>query len=69
MSQRIRTRLTRAGRSGRFGVATLLALSLAAAPAAMATDDIPRRHDGKPDLSGTYDIATLTPTQRPGSVR
>ena len=32
---------------------------------AAASDDIPRRPDGKPDLSGTYDIATLTPTQRP----
>ena len=27
--------------------------------------DIPRRSDGKPDLSGTYDIATLTPRVRP----
>jgi hypothetical protein len=27
--------------------------------------DIPRRPDGRPDLSGTYDIATLTPLQRP----
>jgi hypothetical protein len=26
---------------------------------------VPRRHDGRPDLSGTYDIATLTPTERP----
>jgi hypothetical protein len=27
-------------------------------------DDMPRRADGRPDLSGTYDIATLTPVQR-----
>ena len=27
--------------------------------------DIPRRPDGRPDLSGTYDTATLTPVQRP----
>ena len=27
--------------------------------------DVPRRPDGRPDLSGTYDIATLTPLQRP----
>ncbi|MDA1092293.1 MAG: hypothetical protein O3A25_03315 [Acidobacteria bacterium] len=27
--------------------------------------DMPRRPDGRPDLSGTYDIATLTPLQRP----
>ena len=27
--------------------------------------DIPRTSDGKPDLSGTYNIATITPLQRP----
>ena len=27
--------------------------------------DIPRTADGRPDLSGTYDIATLTPLERP----
>ncbi len=27
--------------------------------------DIPRTTDGKPDLTGTYDVATLTPLQRP----
>ena len=32
---------------------------------AQPTTDIPRRPDGRPDLSGTYDIATLTPLQRP----
>jgi hypothetical protein len=28
-------------------------------------DDIARRADGKPDLTGTYDVATLTPLERP----
>ncbi len=37
----------------------------AAAFSAEAAADIPRTADGKPDLSGTYDIATLTPLQRP----
>jgi hypothetical protein len=34
---------------------------------ALAQDDadIPRTADGRPDLSGTYDVATLTPLQRP----
>ena len=32
---------------------------------AQSTPDSPRRPDGRPDLSGTYDIATLTPLQRP----
>ena len=44
----------------------LLALALAASAAfAQSSQDIPRRPDGRPDLSGTYDIATLTPLQRP----
>ena len=30
-----------------------------------ALADIPRTSDGKPDLSGTYDIATITPLERP----
>ncbi len=30
--------------------------------------EIPRTPDGKPDLSGTYDIATLTPLTRPASL-
>ena len=43
-----------------------LALALAATAAfAQSGQDIPRRPDGRPDLSGTYDIATLTPLQRP----
>ncbi len=35
------------------------------APAAAVSQEIPRMPDGKPDLSGTYDIATLTPLSRP----
>ncbi len=31
----------------------------------LAQADIPRTTDGRPDLSGTYDVATLTPLQRP----
>ena len=38
---------------------------LAAAPALAQSTDIPRTASGRPDLSGTYDIATLTPLQRP----
>ena len=35
-------------------------------PSAFAQQaDIPRTPDGRPDLSGTYDTATLTPLQRP----
>jgi hypothetical protein len=44
-----------------------VALAVAALPTlALAADkDIPRTSDGRPDLSGTYDVATLTPLQRP----
>ena len=35
---------------------------------AQAPADIPRHRDGRPDLSGTYDIATLTPLQRPAEL-
>ncbi len=45
-------------------IAVAAALMMFAASAADA-QEIPRRHDGRPDLSGTYDIATLTPAQRP----
>ena len=40
----------------------LVVCSLCSVP--VMAEEIPRRHDGKPDLSGTYDIATLTPMQR-----
>ena len=43
---------------------TLIAL-LAAAAAPVATGP---RADGHPDLSGVYDIATLTPLTRPGGL-
>ena len=29
------------------------------------SEDVPRTAGGRPDLSGTYDVATLTPLQRP----
>ncbi len=50
-------------RSGVWVVAFVVSGSVASAQAPGA--DIPRRPDGRPDLSGTYDIATLTPLQRP----
>ena len=48
-----------------LGVLSIALMVLA--PVALAQDsaDIPRTADGRPDLSGTYDIATLTPLQRP----
>ena len=45
---------------------TLALTGLALAPIAMAQgDSIPRTASGHPDLSGTYDVSTLTPMQRP----
>ena len=43
---------------------TAAAMALFCVPAT-AADDIPRTPDGRPDLSGNYDVATLTPLQRP----
>ena len=50
-----------------LGVLALAVLSLASATAdAQDHDkDIPRTASGRPDLSGTYDSATLTPLERP----
>src|SRR5438067_6115127 len=53
-----------------LGVAALLILPVAAqtptAPtkATPANSGIPRLPDGRPDLQGTYDLATLTPVER-----
>ena len=44
--------------------AVVLFVPLAAA-AQQSGSEVPRRADGRPDLSGTYDTATLTPLQRP----
>ena len=46
------------------GVFALVSLPLAV-PVAAQGDDIPRTSAGRPDLSGTYDVSTLTPMQRP----
>ena len=42
----------------------LVGLTLGSLPAAAAEADIPRTASGRPDLSGNYDIASLTPLQR-----
>ena len=43
----------------------LVVVSLALTPVALAQgQDIPRTPSGRPDLSGTYDVSTLTPMQR-----
>ena len=39
--------------------------SLTIVIAVLGGADVPRTPDGRPDLSGTYDVATLTPLQRP----
>ncbi len=51
-------------------VAAVFAAVMTLAPVTFAQQngEIPRRPDGRPDLSGTYDIATLTPLQRPSEL-
>ena len=46
-------------------VLTFAALCLGSTAALEAQNEIPRRADGKPDFTGTYDRATLTPLTRP----
>lgn len=46
-------------------VISLLGSIAAVLCAGTAADDIPRTPQGRPDFSGTYDVATLTPLQRP----
>ena len=46
-------------------VAGIVVAGLALPAAATGQDGVPRTASGKPDLSGTYDTATLTPLQRP----
>ena len=43
----------------------LVASALLSLASGLAASEIPRRPDGKPDLTGTYDVATLTPLSRP----
>ena len=49
------------------GRALVILLAAGLAPAALlaAEDSIPRTPSGHPDLSGTFDAATLTPLERP----
>ena len=51
-------------------VAAVFAAVMTLAPVTFAQQngEFPRRPDGRPDLSGTYDIATLTPLQRPSEL-
>ncbi len=46
------------------GLLAVFSLSLTSLALAQGID-IPRTASGKPDLSGTYDVSTRTPTQRP----
>ena len=47
-----------------FGGLAFACTALAPGALAQGGGDIPRTPSGRPDLSGTYDIATLTPLQR-----
>ena len=43
----------------------LLSLSVSSVAFAQQAREIPRAASGRPDLSATYDVATLTPLERP----
>ena len=44
-----------------LAVSAVFVVTAAPTVFAQSDGDLPRRPDGHPDLSGTYDIATLTP--------
>ena len=48
-----------------LAAAALFLLVMSAAAVAGQTKDIPRTASGRPDLSGYYNVATLTPLERP----
>ncbi len=48
----------------RTAIAVLVSLALASVATAQ-NGDIPRTPSGRPDLSGSYDVSTLTPMERP----
>src|SRR5215218_5938401 len=68
----MRTRILTAGSLAAFvGAVAIMSAPVAgqaAKPAAAsAKSAIPRTADGHPDLTGTYDLATLTPVERPAN--
>ncbi|HUP23069.1 MAG TPA: hypothetical protein VNB06_09015, partial [Thermoanaerobaculia bacterium] len=58
-------RMTKAGVAFACSGALLLAVAGPLLAAGARDSKAPRRPDGRPDLSGTYDVATLTPLNRP----
>ena len=70
----MRVQRTSANKAGQFNLITWIQLAFAVAAVVLivfavnvAWGDIPRLSDGKPDLSGYYDTATITPMQRGGN--
>ena len=57
--------------AGTLMVVALFVLALVAtfAQTAKAPYEPPRMRDGHPDLSGTYDLATMTPLERPAGAK
>ena len=53
------------GRTVRLLGGITMALTVAAPLVSAQVEGVPRTPSGRPDLSGTYDTATLTPLQRP----
>jgi hypothetical protein len=52
----------------RFLIAFVLVATMAMLAHAQTASRIPRMPDGKPDLQGMYDLATLTPVERPNGL-
>ena len=48
-----------------LGIPLFLATAASLVPQALGAGEVPRTASGRPDLSGNYDISTLTPVERP----
>jgi hypothetical protein len=51
-----------------FAVTSVVPASVAAQPTSAAETSIPRLPDGKPDLQGVWDFASVTPLRRPAEM-
>ena len=65
---RFRTATTAHVLAALFALSSVAPTSVAAQPASSAATSVPRLPDGKPDLQGVWDFASVTPLRRPAEM-